>query len=333
MQALESYIKEILGIDLKTRQLAKDDLAGLPLYIRESYKLYSSNIYDEPLVLAELKEDADFSNLQIEKHLDLLCTHLIKTTILVANNMTAISRRRLIEKRINFIVPGKQLFLPGLLLDLRENFTESRSRKVKENMLPSAQYILLYHILHRGIKDRITDLSFKELAEKLSYTQMAITNAVENLKSKGLCEVNGAREKYIHFELKRNELWHMAQPYLVTPVLKKIYVDEKPDTYMLRSNESALPEYSNINASKQKYYALEKTIYYGLQKSGKLINENEYEGKFCLEIWKYDPLILALNITEENNVDPLSLYLSLKNEQDERIEMALEQIVEQFTYG
>jgi DNA-binding MarR family transcriptional regulator len=331
MQALKNYIKEVLGIHLETSHVAKDDLADLPLYIRESYQLFTSKIYDEPLVLAELKEDADFSNLQIEKHLNLLCEQLTRHAILVTNNMTAINRKRLIEKSINFIVPGKQLFLPGLLLDLRESFTESKSGKVREKLLPSAQYILLYYILHR--ENKITNLSFKELAEKLGYTQMAITYAVESLKLKELCEVSGAREKYIHFELKRNELWHMAQPYLVSPVLKKIYVDEKPNIYMLGSNESALSEYSDVNPPSQKFYALEKAIYYGLLKSEGLINENEHAGRYCLEIWKYNPLKLAENITEENNVDPLSLYLSLKNEQDERIEIALDQIIEKYIYG
>ncbi len=92
--------------------------------------------------------------------------------------MTAINRGRLIQKGMNFIVPGKQLFLPDMLLDLRENFNERSSRKNKEKLLTSAQYILLYHMLHRYEKVQLTDLSFKELAVKIGYTQVAISNAV-----------------------------------------------------------------------------------------------------------------------------------------------------------
>jgi hypothetical protein len=101
---------------------------------------------------------------------------------------------------------------------------------------------------------------------------------------------------------------------------------------MLQSNISALAGYSDINPDRQMYYAIEKTIFYGLQKSDALLNLNEYEGKYCIEVWKYDPEKLAKEITKENNVDPLSLYLSLKDSQDERIEMALEQIIKKYVW-
>ncbi|GEM_PF-3944963 len=42
-----------------------------------------------------------------------------------------------------------------------------------------------------------------------------------------------------------------------------------------------------------------------------------------IEIWKYDPELFA----REGVVDPLSLYMSLKDTKDERVEMALEQQV------
>ena len=55
------------------------------------------------------------------------------------------------------------------------------------------------------------------------------------------------------------------------------------------------------------------------------------EGRYCLEVWKYNPKQLANLVQDDYSVvDPLSLYLSLKNETDERIEMALEQIKTKF---
>ena len=121
----------------------------------------------------------------------------------------------------------------------------------------------------------------------------------------------------------------MADPFLVNPVLRRVYVDKKPEVFMLHSNFSALPAYSDMNPSSQEYYAIEKNIFYGLQKGGKLVNLNEQEGQYCLEVWKYNPEKLSEGVAEENNVvDPLSLYLSLKDSSDERIEMALDQIIE-----
>jgi hypothetical protein len=37
-------------------------------------------------------------------------------------------------------------------------------------------------------------------------------------------------------------------------------------------------------------------------------------------------------MSQEANVDPLSLYLSLKDNPDERIEMALEQIINKYIW-
>lgn len=333
MQHLDDYIKNILGETLHLEPIPKAKLDHLPLYIRETYKIYNAKIFDRPLILAIVHDDSEFSISQLEKHLNLIKENFNERVVLVSNRMTAINRRRLIEKGINFIVPGKQLFIPGMFLDLREGFNELHNRKNKEKLLPSAQYILLYYIQHRYDKVQLTDLSFKQLAEKFGYTSMSITKAVENLRILDLCKVVGVKEKYVRFEHERHELWDMAQPHFVNPVLKQVYVDNKPDVFMLQSNLSALPKYSNMNPGRQEYYAIEKTIYYGLQKNGTLINENPNEGGYCLEIWKYDPLKLAQdNIGEEGMIDPLSLYLSLKDIHDERIEMALEELINKYIW-
>ena len=60
-----------------------------------------------------------------------------------------------------------------------------------------------------------------------------------------------------------------------------------------------------------------------------LLNANTTEGKYALEIWKYKPL----NIVSDNTVvDPLSLYLSMQDIKDERIEMALDQMLKKYVW-
>ncbi len=332
MQNIKEYIGEILSTSLSVKPVQKSSLGRLPLYIGEAYRLYDAQIYDHPLMLVELKEDTGLSTGQIEKHLELISKALNKKVVLVANRMPALNRHRLIEKGVSFIVPGKQLFMPDMLLDLRENFVRAVNRKNNGKLLPSAQYILLYHLLHPHDKVPLTDLPFKAIAAKLGYTAMAITKAIDDLKSHALCQVVGTKEKYLRFAHERTELWEMSRPYLVNPVLKQVYVDKKPAVHLLQSNVSALPEYSNLNPDRQQYYAVGKTIYYELQKKGALVNENLEEGRYCVEAWKYDPVRLAKGIAKEGNVDPLSLYLSLKDRQDERIEMALDQIVKKYIW-
>jgi len=334
-QAIQ-YINETLGTNTVAIPIQKDVLGKLPMFINEAYKLYNTVLLNRELLLVELRNNEELSILQTEKHLQLIKTAFEKKVVLVIENLATYNRKRLIEKGINFIVAGKQLFIPELLIDLKENYTNPRARQKKEKLLPSAQFLLIYHIIHRNEKWKLEEHSFKEIAQQLDYTAMAITNAVDNLKYHDIVDVQGEKEKYIRFRLERGELWRTVeqQNLLVNPVLKTVFVDEMPkDVFMLQTNASAMPEYSNLNPSKQLYYAMEKTVFYGLQKSNVLINPNDYEGHYALEIWKYNPLTLVAELPNDMSVvDPLSLYLSLKDRQDERIEMALEQIIEKYIW-
>lgn len=256
MKQLEKYIYETLGTRLEMVRVSADQMERLPLYIKEMYRLFYASIFERSFVLAMVNEEHEFSSLQFEKSIRFISVATNKSAVLVLNNISGVLRSRLIEKKINFIVPGKQLYMPELMIDLREHFSNNTSRKVKDKLLPSAQFILSYHLLHD--KDPITKLPFKELAHKFDYTQTAISLAVENLKHNELCQVTGTKEKYIQFEEQPISLWRLAAPHLVSPVMKQVYVDKKPEISLLHSNVSALSEYSNISQERQQYYAIEK---------------------------------------------------------------------------
>ncbi len=336
MRKTLTYIEETLGIQPTVTQIAKSLLDRLPMYIHETFRLYRTDIFNTEIILAELKNGDELSIQQTEKQVQQIKNLLNQKVVIVLENVQAFSRKRLIEKGINFIVPGKQLYMPDLFIDLRENFVHPKTRQKNETLLPSAQFLLIYHIIQRNQQWKLEEHPFKKIAKKLGYTPMAITNAIDNLKYHELIEVKGEKEKFIHFQYERHELWNIAQKQnlLVNPVIKTVYVDEKPkDLFLLQSNASALSEYTDLNPSRQEYFAIEKTVFYGLQKSNALVNPNEYEGRYALEVWKYNPLTLVDELPNDMAVvDPLSLYLSVKDSRDERIEMALEQILEKFIW-
>ena len=329
MRQLENYIYDTLGTDIHPEPVPQKGLSSLPMFIKEAYKFDYAVLRNNNLILVEAKKNNHLSIFQATKQLEQIKKTFNKNVVLVTFDMTAIDRKRLIEQGINFIVPGKQMYLPDLLIDLHENFSNTKNKHLKTHLLPSAQFIVLYHLLHRNYK--IEEYSFKELAQKFGYTQMGITKAINNLRRHELCKIEGTKEKAIRFNFERHELWNIAFPLMVNPVFKKTYVDERPkNIFMLHSNESALPEYSDMNPSRQEYFAIGRTAFYELQKKKELINANDYEGRYCLEVWKYDPLTLVGEMPNDNAVvDPLSLYLSLKDLRDERIGMALDKIVEQ----
>jgi len=329
-------MEETLGIQPTVAPIAKSYMDRLPMYIHETFKLYRTNLFNTEIILAELKNEEELSIQQTEKQVQQVKNQFNQKVVVILENVQAYNRKRLIEKGINFIVPGKQLYMPDLLIDLRESYVNPKAKPKNETLLPSAQFLLIYHIIHRNQQWKLEECPFKEIAKKLGYTPMAITNAIDNLKYHELIEVEGEKEKFIRFSHERRELWNIAmeRKLLANPVLKTVFVDEKPkNLFLLRCNASALPEYTDLNPNRQEYFAIEKTVFYGLQKSNALVNPNEYEGRYALEVWKYNPLTLVDELPNDMAVvDPLSLYLSVKASRDERIEMALEQILEKFIW-
>lgn len=330
------YLQETLGVQVTVSPIAKSYQGMLPIYMTEIYRLYQTSLFNTQIILAELKDDSELSIRQTEKQVQQMGDLLNKPVVVVLANVQAYNRKRLIEKGVSFIVPGKQLYMPELLMVLRESFTPLKTKHKADTLLPSAQFLLLYHLLSGEQKWRMEEHSFKDIAGKLHYTPMAITNAIDNLKFHGLIEVHGEKEKFIHFAYERQELWNITlkQNLLVNPIIKTVFTDEKPkDVFLLQSNVSALPEYTDLNPGGQAYYAMDKNDFYDLQKKKALVHSNDYEGQYALEVWKYNPLILAnVLVNERAVVDPLSLYLSLMDNNNERIEIALEQILENYLW-
>ena len=112
MKNVLKYLEEVLGIPVTANPMAKSSQAQLPMYVIEKFNLYNINLIDKDVVFAELKNEEGLSILQIEKQLQQINKQLNKIVVVVLENIQAYNRKRLIEKHINFIVPGKQMYLP-----------------------------------------------------------------------------------------------------------------------------------------------------------------------------------------------------------------------------
>jgi hypothetical protein len=195
-----------------------------------------------------------------------------------------------------------------MLVDLKDGDTIKSSFKEKQKLIPSAQVMVLYQILGLSEFWDIEEKSFKEIALKLNYSPMAISNAVDNLQTLGLITIAGEKEKYIQFNYDKVKLWEKIEEndFWNYPVFKRVYIDELPmGVKTWDCNTSALSEYSDVNQSRQNYVAIERREYNKLNKQNLFINANPTEGNYCLEVWKYNPEILSHTaIITELIVDP-----------------------------
>lgn len=144
-----------------------------------------------------------------------------------------------------------------------------------------------------------------------------INRSLRWLSEKGLVSLEGKKTKEVRLVHHGKELWEKVVPFLVSPVEKIVFSDYLPGG-SLKCGINALSEYTLINEDNLDMYALSRT---DIQQSDIPINK-EY-GTFCIEIWKYDPKLLS----HAETVDKLSLYLSLKDNDDERVQIELDNLL------
>jgi hypothetical protein len=319
MKRLQKYIRDVLGIEVNIKPFPGNNLAVLPLFLRKMYDLQKTWLFEREIILIQQNKSENFTTDQYLKHVRQIEQTYNLPVILVLESIEAYNRKRLIEKKIAFIIPEKQMFIPQLLIDLKE--FRNVSKKKRETILPAAQCLLFYHLL----KENIQGMNFKTLSEKTNYTQMTITRAATDLAEREICQIEGRKDKQIRFNADSKAIWEKIQSFLQNPVKRKIYIKDQIDqNLMYRAGFSALSYYTNLASDADECFAIASTDYLNLKNSNHLESTNRIEGHVSIEIWKYAPGILVNN----RIVDPLSLYLTMKEEKDERVELELEKMIE-----
>lgn len=244
---------------------------------------------------------------------------LDKPIVFIFDKMMFYQRKRMIEQGVNFVVSGKYANLPNLFVNALET---SRKGKSIDKLSPVAQYILLSYIQSRGNEyDTI-----KKIQEVTPFSYMQITRAIVDLENFGLCETEQKpkQSKIIRFVEDKRNIWIKSLPYLRNPIKNTVYYDRTPHLEGNKriSSINALSHFTSLNQVKQQTFAFDKKGFDELLLSNP--DYNSIEGTTVIQEWIYPPTISL----ESEYVDPLSLWLSLKDDKNPRVEDALEQLIE-----
>lgn len=305
------YIHFISNEDVCLVPLDKDLFGVIPISITQCYTLYKGMLFGKEIIFAFASDDNQHTPAQTKKELTLLENKTGCLSVLVIEKVMSYNVKRFIDQRINFIIPQKQMFIPSLLIDLKK--TKTTNADIKETMPVLAQCILLYHIQVSSV-DRMKSEDIQTLFD-VSYA--TVNRALRWLKENGLIMLEGKKTKEIRFFYSNKELWETALPLFNSPVEKVVYTDDIIEQ-AIESGINALSEYTMINSEKSHCYALTRE-----DLKTKNITTNYYFGENKIEIWRYSPFFL----TQGHYVDKLSLYLSLINNNDERIQIELDNLI------
>lgn len=311
IKKVTDYILSVLDEKVTLAPLEKCISDTIPIAVTQSFNLYKGELLGHAVVFALTHDGNDISPAQLKRIFNLIENKCECPVILVTDNIASYNVGRLASQRSNFIIPKKQMFIPSLLIDLKKG--KVIGRDIKETIPPIAQCLLLYHLEIKSI-DRCKT---KDLMEIFQVSYATINRSLRWLSEKGLVSLEGKKTKEVRLVHHGKELWEKVVPFLVSPVEKIVFSDYLPGG-SLKCGINALSEYTLINEDNLDMYALSRT---DIQQSDIPINK-EY-GTFCIEIWKYDPKLLS----HAETVDKLSLYLSLKDNDDERVQIELDNLL------
>ena len=313
VEAAKKYIQETIGPEIKTSPWKEQN--QLPFFLVDSYHFYKTELLRKTCLLMVAKKGLVTTPASVRKHIDQVLKKWEGLIIYVQDTISTYNRKRFIEHRIPFVIPGTQLFLPDLGIQLQEHFR--RIRIQKKFFSPAAQALVIYAMLKQD-KGKIIP---SEMTNKLGYSRMTLSRVFDELEDAGIGTINRqGKERLWVYNGSKKELWKQTKSMLRSPIkIRKWIKDKKPK---IRAGLSALAHFTMLNPPSLPVYAISWEEWKAWKKSGIAELPSPESAAFELEIWYYDPLLFA----KEGSVDLFSLLLSLESNTDERIESALEKL-------
>lgn len=316
---LQNYLGHILHTGI---QLQPWDGAGrMPNFIARRYQFFAGSIAQQSCLFAIDRDPGDDTPAQIKKQIEAMEREFPGIVVYTADRLTANRRARFIATGIAFAIPGNQLYVPALAVDLREVFRRSRDRG-SERLSPAAQLTLFYCILSREVLQNDDTRSPSLIAEALGYSAMSIGRAFDELAARGLATVlNRGRRKVLSLDQDARRLLEVSRDVLRSPVQSTRFARfESKMPPMKYAGETALSHITGLSPPELQVYAIGGDEWKALATGGIEELEPSDEADACIEVWHYGPDLLSENAT----VDPLSLYAQFRDHPNERVAQAAE---------
>lgn len=309
MENLISYLTDKLGFKAEALDRPYDRPEVLKA---ERFKHYESSyisIDGERVLLIKPPTKIELGGKKLTSDYRKICRFYNGIVLMWLSSVDYALRKTLVANRVNFIVVGSQLYLPSLYISLREK--NLKVIQESETLSIPAQVVVLFHL----VKKSLNGLPLSHVAKLVGYSPKTLSLVTQELTNKGIITINreGRTSKYMTFRFSGKQLWDNVKGLMVSPIIKTGYCGkrlldsfENPGKGIYRSGKEAFKEY----AFGDDYTNIATAAIYKerLQQCGLMIDStNTYLTK--IEVWRYDPGILAIG----RFVDPCSLYLSLRD--------------------
>ncbi len=322
--AIRNYLVHTTGIQLGF--LTDQNFDILPLYLLHRFEMVEGTLFNKSVIFAIDKGLVKLTPYDIKRSLETIFNKLMKPVIYCTPAISSTERNRLMQYGVQFIIIGKQMYLPEFLIAI-EDRVEKSARK-DEPFAPATQFAFLYLLNNSPV-----ETTMEGLAEKLNYSKMTVTRIFDELNDKGIFTAfNSGRRRLLRYSEDRKTAWEQGKKYLINPVTDTKFINlntQRLKDEFLESGITALSHLSMLSDDAKKTIACSRDSFQRLLSENRIIIiDFEEDAERKLEIWRYDPKKLS----SEAIIDKFSIYAILKDNPDERVQQALSRMIEEIKW-
>ncbi len=315
-----NYLKEVFGTAFKTEY---GKFYNVPMYMKERYKFHFTKFSgdNQSYVLVKSIKKQDININQLKKQMKQIYSYTESMPVFVFDSLRLLQRNVLIRNQIPFIQPDNQIYIPHVMINLSQK--EIIQKEYAEKFSIAAQVTYIYLLLNN-----IKETNAPGLATEIPYSKITFNRALAELVSRELLYTEGNATRKMYKTIDREELWEKGKKLLFNPVEKEFYADyDLDDRELFISGETALSRLgTSLNETSIGFYASTSEKIKNMDKKC-FVNKYDIvtENYFVIEQFKYNPGFLS----KSHYIDIISLYAQLKDSDDERVQIALEELLEE----
>lgn len=301
---VETYVQSSLGIPWATLG-AWEGASSLPRMLSQKYRIVRVAIGVTNILLVCDVAFGDTPSL-MAKQVRAISEIAACPVVYASSFITPYTRKVFTQMGVSFIVPNSQMYIYPLGIVIKDRLARE---SISQRLSPAAQALFIYCILN---ENDFTSFPLCFFASQLQYSNMTISRAERELKAHMNDETSLMFSQDTFFKFSK---------ILISPVKKILYLSIPAEGEYLESGVNALSRLSDISLKDRHIMALTESEW-RLRSEWHQFTCKEYEARSEIEIWKYNPRILG----ENNIVDVYSLYLSLRDANDPRIDNCFSRI-------
>ena len=291
----------------------------LPISFEKRYQYAKMKFHKESFLLIKEKRRGSLNSFVTQART--MGRKASMDVILVFSKLSDNEKKQLLQARVPFVDFKGNLFFPPLGLALNAN----DDVEVFKELTPSEQLTWIAFLLTKGQKVVDVDL----LSQITGLPNSTIYRCLRTFKT--LNWLNKPNKLYAYTASKK-ELFLKSESFLFNPIKKRLLLSDfdlnkiQSDSRLLYGGTYALSYLTFLAESDENSsYVISHRQF---NKLSLPLSQHVLEGK-VLEIWRYSPFVSEFwNDFKENQdrqfVDPISLYLTLKDDDDPRVEEEIE---------